>query len=76
MEGARHALAFGSGLAAATTLLLTLKAGDRIVACRDLYGGAYRLFTKVLPRFRVAVDFVDTTDPSAAWRVWSPEADG
>ncbi len=68
LEGARHGLAFASGLAAATTVLLTLRTGQRVVACRDLYGGAYRLFTKVLPRFGVEVEFVDTTDLAALER--------
>jgi cystathionine beta-lyase/cystathionine gamma-synthase len=62
IEGARFGLAFASGLAAATTALLALRTGDRVVACRDLYGGAYRLFTKVFAPLGVAVDFVDTTD--------------
>jgi cystathionine gamma-lyase len=68
LEGAKHGLAFASGLAAATTVLLTLRTGNRVVACRDLYGGAYRLFTKVLPRFGVEVEFVDTTDLAALER--------
>jgi len=62
LEGAKHGLAFASGMAAATTALLTLKSGDRVVACRDLYGGAYRLFTKVFSRLGITVDFADTTD--------------
>jgi len=62
LEGAQHGLAFASGIAAATTALLTLRKGARVVACRDLYGGAYRLFTKVFPRFGVEFEFADTTD--------------
>jgi cystathionine gamma-lyase len=65
VEGARFGLAFASGLAAATTALLSLKSGDRVVASADLYGGAYRLFTKVFSRLGVRVDFVDTTDLAA-----------
>ena len=65
VEGARFGLAFASGLAAATTVLLTLEAGDRVVASRDLYGGAYRLFTKVFARLGVTAEFVDTTDLAA-----------
>jgi cystathionine gamma-lyase len=68
VEGARHGLAFASGLAAATTALATLHAGDRVVAGRDLYGGAYRLFTKVFSRFGLKFDFVDTTDLAALER--------
>ena len=65
VEGAKHGLAFASGLAAATTVLLTLRAGDRVLASRDLYGGAYRLFTKVFARLGVTAEFVDTTDLAA-----------
>lgn len=64
-EGARHAVAFASGLAAATAALLTLRVGARVVAGRDLYGGSYRLFTKVFSRFGVLFEFIDTTDLDA-----------
>jgi cystathionine gamma-lyase len=65
LEGARHGFAFASGMAAATTLLLALEAGDRIVAGRDLYGGVYRILTKVFARFGVTVEFADTSDLAA-----------
>jgi cystathionine gamma-lyase len=65
IEGASHAFAFSSGLAAANAILQTLSAGDHIVASRDLYGGCYRLFTKVFLRFGVKVSLVDATDTSA-----------
>ncbi len=65
VEGARHGLAFASGLAAATTVLLSLRAGDRVVAGADLYGGAWRLFTKVFAPLGIRFDFADTTDPAA-----------
>src|SRR5262245_8644379 len=51
LEGGRYGLAFASGLAAAHTLLSTLSAGDHVVASQDLYGGCYRIFTKVFRRF-------------------------
>jgi len=50
LEGGAHGLCFGSGLAATTTLLMTLSAGDHVVAGNNLYGGTYRLFEKVLAR--------------------------
>ena len=65
VEGARHGLAFASGLAAATTVLLSLRCGDRVVASGDLYGGAWRLFTKVFAPLGIAFDFRDTTDLAA-----------
>lgn len=50
LDGGRHAFAFGSGLAATTSLLLTFDAGDHIVFTEDVYGGTYRLFEEVLRR--------------------------
>lgn len=47
LEGAKHALVFSSGLAAADCVLNSLKSGDHVLAGDDLYGGTYRLFTKV-----------------------------
>jgi len=61
LEGGACAFTFTSGMAAITTLLLTLKPGDRIVAGDDLYGGTYRLFTKIAARFGLIFDFVDTS---------------
>jgi cystathionine gamma-lyase len=62
LEEARFGLAFASGLAAVNTVLNTLRAGDHVVAGRDLYGGSYRLFTKLYTKFGVRFTFVDTTD--------------
>lgn len=47
LEGAKHALVFSSGLAATDCVLNSLKSGDHVLAGDDLYGGTYRLFTKV-----------------------------
>lgn len=66
IEGGRHALAFASGLAATNAVLQgLLSAGDHVVASQDLYGGCYRLFTKVFARFGVTFSLVDSTDPVA-----------
>lgn len=62
IEGGRHGLAFASGLAAANAVLQTLSAGDHVVASQDLYGGCYRLFTKVFAKFGVTFSLIDTTD--------------
>ena len=50
LEGGRFGFAFGSGCAATTTVMQLLDAGDHVIAGDDLYGGTYRLFTKVLAR--------------------------
>ncbi|MBI4566146.1 MAG: cystathionine gamma-synthase [Planctomycetes bacterium] len=71
IEGAQYGLAFASGMAAINTVLNTLKAGDHVVTCRDLYGGAYRIFTKLYSKFGVQFTFVDATnleDVEAAFR--------
>src|ERR671939_589336 len=47
LEGAEHGVAFGSGLAAATTVMHLVNPGDRIVAVNDVYGGVYRMFSQV-----------------------------
>ena len=62
LEGADAALLFASGMSAITTTILALtKAGDHIVAQRDIYGGATKFFTQWLPKFGVEVTLVDTT---------------
>ncbi|KAA3608249.1 MAG: cystathionine gamma-synthase [Planctomycetota bacterium] len=61
LEGGVAGFTFSSGMAAIQTLLLSLKSGDRVVAGNDLYGGTFRLFTKVAARFGLRFDFVDTS---------------
>ena len=65
VEGAKHGVAFGSGCAATTTLLLTLKSGDHVLAGSDLYGGTFRIFDKVMKPFGLEASFLDMTDPGA-----------
>lgn len=66
LENAKHALAFSSGMAAETTLMLSvLKKGDHVVAGDDLYGGTVRLFESTLKKFGVSFTYVDTRTPSA-----------
>jgi cystathionine gamma-lyase len=66
LEGAKHALAFSSGMAAEATLLLSvLKKGDRVVAGDDLYGGTVRIFETTLRKFGVSFTYVDTRNLEA-----------
>ena len=66
LEGTEAAFGFASGMAAIHTVVTSMVAsGDRIVAGTQLYGGAYALFTKVLPRFGVVTDLVDPRDVDA-----------
>ena len=62
LEGGRWGLCFSSGMAAVNALATRLSPGDEVVAGNDLYGGTYRIFTKVFERFGVRFHFVDTTD--------------
>lgn len=64
LENGNYGLAFASGLAAENAILSILKPGDNIVAADDLYGGTYRLFTKVLANQGVTTTFVDGTNPA------------
>jgi cystathionine beta-lyase/cystathionine gamma-synthase len=72
LEGGRHGLCFASGLAAANTLLMTLSAGDHVVAGNNLYGGTYRLFEKVLRRLGLAFTFVNASDVKAVEGALTP----
>jgi cystathionine gamma-lyase len=65
LEGGRFGLAFSSGMAAIDTVVRLFDAGDHIVAGNDLYGGTYRLFTKVYSRQGLTFTFVDPSDPAA-----------
>jgi len=73
LEGADAALLFASGMSAITTTILALtKAGDHIVAQRDIYGGATKFFTQWLPKFGVEVTLVDTNDYAQHARAMRP----
>jgi cystathionine gamma-lyase len=65
LEGARHGLAFSSGLAATTTVMLLLEPGDHVVFTEDVYGGTFRLFDKVFQRYGLTFSAVDPTDNDA-----------
>ena len=65
LEGARHGLAYASGLAATDNLMHLLDAGDHVIAGDDMYGGTFRIFDKVWKRSGLTYSFVDLTDPEA-----------
>jgi cystathionine beta-lyase len=62
LEHAHRAFAFTSGLAAISAVTRLLSAGDEILACDDLYGGTYRLFSKILNRTGLKVRYADACD--------------
>lgn len=65
LEGAAHACAFSSGVAATAAVLSLLSAGDHTVVTDDLYGGTYRLFSHVLARYGLEFSYADMTDLDA-----------
>jgi cystathionine gamma-synthase len=74
LEGSSDAVAFGSGMAAITTLAMAADTGRALIP-DDGYGGTYRLFDKVLARLGVAYDTVDMTDLAAVGKALEQGAD-
>lgn len=65
VENGQHGLAFSSGMAATDCVLRLLKPGDEVVTGDDLYGGSYRIFTKVYEAYGITFKFVNTSDADA-----------
>ena len=72
LEGGSHGLAFSSGLAATDTVLRLLSSDSHVLAGNDVYGGTFRLFDKVLRRFKLDFTFADTTDPESVAEALTP----
>ncbi|MCM2323680.1 MAG: cystathionine gamma-synthase [Oligoflexia bacterium] len=72
LENARHALAFSSGLATTDAILHTLKPGDHVVSCDDVYGGTFRIFDKVYRKLGIEFTFVDLSDLAKAEAAFRP----
>jgi cystathionine beta-lyase/cystathionine gamma-synthase len=64
IENGKYALAFSSGVAATDSVIKLLNPGDEVIAANDMYGGSYRLFTKVWERYGIKFIYVDTTNPA------------
>jgi cystathionine gamma-synthase len=73
LDGGEYALAFASGLAAETTIMLTLATGDHVICGDDVYGGTFRLFDKIFARFGLKFDYIDTSDPDRVEAAIRPE---
>lgn len=63
LENGKYGLAFASGMAACATVMNLLSAGDHVVVGDDVYGGVYRLFERVLSRYKLTFSWVDARDP-------------
>jgi cystathionine beta-lyase/cystathionine gamma-synthase len=72
LEGGRHAIAFGSGCAATTAVLMLLKSGDHVLLSDDVYGGTWRIFDKVLAQFGVEATTIDMRDPARVRAAFRP----
>jgi cystathionine beta-lyase len=72
LENGRHGLCFATGMAAIDAVVKLLKPGDEVVSTNDLYGGTYRLFTKVFEGFGVKFRFVDMSDLHKVEAAMSP----
>ena len=64
IENAKYGLAFSSGVAATDAVIKLLEPGDEVICANDMYGGTYRLFTKVFEKFGIKFIYVDTTNVS------------
>lgn len=64
IENGKFGLAFGSGLAAIDAVMKLLKPGDEVISTNDLYGGSYRLFTRIFQDFGIKFHFIGMQDPA------------
>jgi cystathionine beta-lyase/cystathionine gamma-synthase len=71
LEGGKCGFAFSSGMAAISTCLMLLESGDHVIATEGLYGGTYRILTRLFPRFGIETAFLDTGDVAAVERALS-----
>lgn len=72
IENGQFGLAFSSGVAATDAVIKLLEPGDEVIAANDMYGGTYRLFTKVFAKFGIRFTYVDTTDVANISKAISP----
>lgn len=62
IENGKYGLAFGSGVAATDAVIKLLKPGDEVIAGNDMYGGTYRLFTKIFEKFGIKFHYINMQD--------------
>lgn len=66
LENGKFGICFSSGMGATDTVIKLLKPGDEVITSNDLYGGSFRMFTKVYEKFGIKFHFLDLTDASNA----------
>ena len=64
IEDGTYGFCFGSGMAAIDAVIKLLSPGDEVISTNDLYGGSYRIFTKIFKDFGIEFHFVDMQDPA------------
>ena len=65
LEKMKHGLCFSTGMGAVDACIKLLNSGDEVVSTNDLYGGSYRLFTKIFAKYGIVFKFVDMSDIAA-----------
>jgi len=63
LENAKYGLAFSSGMGATDAVMKLLKPGDEVITGNDLYGGSYRMFTKIFANYGIKFHFLDLSKP-------------
>lgn len=71
LEDAKHGICFSSGMGACDALIKLLRAGDEVIATDDLYGGTYRMFTKIFAHYGIRFHFVDMHDVAAVEKLFN-----
>ncbi len=72
LEGGAQGLAFSSGMAATSSVLMLFKPGDHLVVGNDIYGGTYRVLTCLFKRWQLDVTFADSTNPDTFRKAITP----
>ncbi|MBS1680323.1 MAG: cystathionine gamma-synthase [Bacteroidetes bacterium] len=73
LENGKFALCFSSGMGATDAVIKLLSAGDEVITSNDLYGGSYRMFTKIYERMGIKFHFIDLTDAKNAESYITPK---
>jgi cystathionine beta-lyase/cystathionine gamma-synthase len=72
IESGKAAFAFASGMAAIGAIASMVQSGDHVIVSDNVYGGTFRLFDKVLTRYRLSFSYIDTADLDAVERTFTP----
>jgi len=72
IEEGKYGLAFSSGVAATDAVIKLLKPGDEVIAGNDMYGGTYRLFSKLFAKFGIVFHYIDLSDENQIKKCINP----